>query len=1061
LILVNPDTVNERTIFLGALDLEDPAMRAAFLDSSCAGQPGMRQRVEELLRIHETGSSFLNTPALEQMAAAEESLRFLGPAREPSALGRLDHYEVLEVVGKGASGVVLKARDTTLQRIVAIKVLAARLAARKTARQRFVREAQATAAIRDDHVIAIYAVNDTGAAPYLVMEFIHGVTLEQRIKRDGALLLNDVLRIGAQTARGLAAAHAQGVIHCDIKPANILLENSVERVKLTDFGLAQVESVADIPQTGVVAGTPLYMSPEQARGEPTDHRTDLFSLGSVLYTLCTGRPPFQGPTVSAVLKSVKEDTPPSIRELNPAMPDWFGKLVDKLHAKDANHRLASAQEVADDLSRHLAQLQEPTAVSEVRQEASRKPSLWGKWFVLALCTAGLFAAFGAWAAYSGLWRHLLPDNSQSDEPLPMVSLDLRREEIPPELLTLAGGGDPAKAPPELAAVLGDKGFLLPHGGGILWMQQSPDEKTLAVPLAEDVFLFEAQTGKYLRSLKGPGGRIVWVSFSRDSQLLSANTWYEGWDGAVRVWDLRMDKELFAKSVPGTKIANTSAFSGDGRRIVVEGSKGLLVWDSHTGEEIQTVPIEPAGCGFIRFSPDGRRLAVPLWHGRSVKVFDWDGEKLTERCALKGHSAPVMTVAYSSDGKWLATGDEKEFKLWEAESLREVHTVHTPANELAFTADSQTLYASATTVKPIPVHTWTRWDVDSHKELPALSVEVNVEPSFAFHCLSKDGKVLFLSSGLHNVEYVRAIDAASGKDLFPRRGHVAPVNAVTISRDGKTLASAGEDRVIKVWDLTNGQVLQSLSGHSGPISGLAFSPDGKVVASGSQDGTIVLWNVRNGVQNHILRGHSLTSSRIRFSSDGDVVAAGNERGEVRRWDVSSGNEADSLAGPTGVVRCVAFNPNGTRMAAGAENRTVLVYDLGSGVAQKLAAPNAVNEVAFSPDGKTLAAATDGPEAAVRLWNLETKQETTLLGHTGSIHGLAFSPTASVLATGSDDGTVRFWDLSAAEPRARTIGPGPFGGPVRSVAFTPDGRYLATGNANGTVYLLKVENLRNAE
>jgi WD40 repeat protein len=150
-----------------------------------------------------------------------------------------------------------------------------------------------------------------------------------------------------------------------------------------------------------------------------------------------------------------------------------------------------------------------------------------------------------------------------------------------------------------------------------------------------------------------------------------------------------------------------------------------------------------------------------------------------------------------------------------------------------------------------------------------------------------------------------------------------------------------------------------------------------------------------------------------------------------------------------------------MAAGAENRTVLVYDLGSGVAQKLAAPNAVNEVAFSPDGKTLAAATDAPEAAVRLWNLETKQETTLLGHTGSIQGLAFSPTASVLATGSDDGTVRFWDLSAPEPRARTIGPGPFGGPVRSVAFTPDGRYLATGNANGTVYLLKVENPRNAE
>jgi tRNA A-37 threonylcarbamoyl transferase component Bud32 len=667
--------MTERDIFLNALERDDPAARAAYLDAACAGQPALRRRVEELLRRHREDTAFLNVPVMEQLAAAEESIAFLGQPAEPGSLGRLDRYEVLELVGRGGTGVVLKARDTKLQRVVAVKLLARQLAASDTARQRFVREAQAAAAVRDDHVVAIYEVHDGGPYPYLVMEYIAGVTLEDVIRRGTPPDLREILRIGSQVARGLAAAHAQGLVHSDIKPANILLENGVQRVRITDFGLAR--AAARPAERGVIAGTPLYMSPEQARGEPTDHRSDLFSFGSVLYALCTGRPPFQGDTAVEVLRRVCEDRPRPIRESHPGVPEWLCGLIGKLHAKEPGDRYATAREVADLLGHQLALAQQPSPAG------SRRRRWW--WFGAGLAVVLLAAvAVAEFAARAKSWNR--PESGDppgeaapSRYAGPVASLALRREDIPPALLTLAGGGDPAQAPPELAAVLGDKEFLLPRVGAVQWMQQSPDEKTLAVPLDGDVVIFEVPTGKYLRTLTGPGGRVVCVSFSRDSRL---------------------------------------------------------------------------------------------------------------------------------------------------------------------------------------------------------------------------------------------------------------------------------------------------PGHSGVVHGLTFSPDG------------------------------------------------------------------------------------TRLAAGGEDRTVHLHGLANGDSRKFTMPAAVTDVTFSSDGRTLAAVGDAPDGAVRLWDLDTGQETTLEGHTGPVRGMAIAPAAPLLASCAEDGTVRLWERTAGESRARTIDLGRFPSGVRAVAFTPDGRYLVTANGNGTVYALRV-------
>ena len=398
--------MNEQELFLSALEIDDPAERRAHVQAVCVHDPELLSRVESLLASHESQSQFLNKPIVDQMidehldqpadecAATiayeknstqddefettdlkqgeneamtqnldsdrddEIPLGYLEPSSKPDSIGRLAHYEILEVVGRGAFGTVLKAFDEKLHRVVAIKVLSPEMASTSPARKRFLREARSSAAVRHDNVVSIYAVEDE-PIPYLVMEYIPGQTLQQRLDEHGPLDVGNVLRLGKQIADGLAAAHAQGLIHRDIKPGNILLETSIDdHVKITDFGLARTADDASMTQSGMIAGTPLYMAPEQAQGEKLDQRADLFSLGSVLYQMLSGRPPFRAPNTVAVLKRVVEDDPRPIQEIIPEVPLWMCELIGHLHAKDPDERYSSAREVSDALAQCLVDVQE-------------------------------------------------------------------------------------------------------------------------------------------------------------------------------------------------------------------------------------------------------------------------------------------------------------------------------------------------------------------------------------------------------------------------------------------------------------------------------------------------------------------------------------------------------------------------------------------------------------------------------------------------------------------------------------------------------------------------------
>jgi eukaryotic-like serine/threonine-protein kinase len=325
---------------------------------------------------------------------------YLDTPVHPEMLGRLDQFDVERVVGRGGMGVVLKAFDRELNRPVALKLLAPHLAVNGTARKRFAREARAAAAIVHPNVVAIHGVKSTGKLPYLVMPYVGGQSLQAYVDDHGPLEEKDIVRIAKQIAAGLGAAHQQGLVHRDIKPANILIESDVSRVQITDFGLARTTDDVSMTQTGWLAGTPNYMSPEQATGKSIGQRSDLFSLGSVMYFMATGRVPFRSDSPMGVLHRINNEQPMPVRQVNSDISKTLASIIEKLHEKEPNHRFQDASELHDVLERFLAYLHQPEAMTappkivSYRSRQQRKRLTWGFAGALGLligCLAGWWA----------------------------------------------------------------------------------------------------------------------------------------------------------------------------------------------------------------------------------------------------------------------------------------------------------------------------------------------------------------------------------------------------------------------------------------------------------------------------------------------------------------------------------------------------------------------------------------------------------------------------------------------------------------------------------------------
>jgi hypothetical protein len=341
--------------------------------------------------------------------ADPELYDFLAPPQAPDELGRLGPYRVLQVLGAGGMGVVFRAEDPQLARLVALKAMLPALAASASARQRFLREGRATAAIKHDHIVTIYQVGEDRGVPYLAMELLEGEPLDARLQREGKLPPAEVLRIGREMGLGLAAAHARGLIHRDIKPPNVFLVSGEEpkspsdhspltthhspKVKILDFGLARAAGEEGrITQQGAIVGTPAYMAPEQAQGKGVDARGDLFSLGCTLYRMATGAPPFTGTDMISTLMAVATETPRPPCEVESTLPPALSDLILKLLAKEPGDRPPSAQAVAEALERMA---REPAAPGAVRRVSGKK------WFLLAGVAAGILLV--GLIGLAGLW----------------------------------------------------------------------------------------------------------------------------------------------------------------------------------------------------------------------------------------------------------------------------------------------------------------------------------------------------------------------------------------------------------------------------------------------------------------------------------------------------------------------------------------------------------------------------------------------------------------------------------------------------------------------------------